>query len=279
VALPPCVLRAVAGWIPINTQPSEAAVAIGTFLLYNEFAVVQTQPNREGGSRLAMETNPVILVVQGVGRNGLTKMLEKHGYTVLRAVNGKQAVAQVKEALPSLAVIDPSSLRINPARLSHMLKRASEAVLIMWVLDKGTSVSQDGLADAWVERPLSSRKFVGRVKKLLPEPQLKTLEIGDLVFDTEQRQVIRGGRQVRVTPKQAKLLEALMRHPNEVLSRRYLMKHVWNTDYLGDTRTLDVHIRWVREAIEEDPSNPTYVLTVRGVGYRFETPKSDPSTD
>jgi len=157
-----------------------------------------------------------------------------------------------------------------------MLKRATDDVLIMWVLDPGTSVSQDGLADAWVERPLSSRKFIGRVRKLLPEPQLKTLKAGDLVFDMEQRQVIRGDRQVRLTPKQAKLLEALMRHPNEVLSRRYLMKHVWNTDYLGDTRTLDVHIRWVREAIEEDPSNPTYVRTVRGVGYRFELSTSEP---
>lgn len=223
-----------------------------------------------------METNPVILVVQGVGRNGLTKMLEKHGYSVLRALNGKQAVAQVKETSPSLAVIDPSSLRINPARLSHMLKRAAEDVLVMWVLDKGTSVSQDGLADAWVERPLSSRKFIGRVRKLLPEPQLKTLKAGDLEFDIEERQVISGKRQARLTPKQAKLLEALMRHPNEVLSRRYLMKNVWSTDYLGDTRTLDVHIRWVREAIEEDPSNPMYVRTVRGVGYRFDPPMSSP---
>jgi DNA-binding response OmpR family regulator len=142
-------------------------------------------------------------------------------------------------------------------------------------LDKGATVSQDGLADAWIERPLTSRRFIGKVSKLLPEPQLKTLKAGDLIFDTEQRQVVRGEHKVRVTPKQAKLLEALMRHPNEVLSRRYLMKNVWNTDYLGDTRTLDVHIRWVREAIEVDPSNPQYVHTVRGVGYRFETPASE----
>ena len=221
-----------------------------------------------------METNPVILVVQGVGRNGLTKMLEKHGYSVQRALNGKQAVAQVKDASPSMAIIDPSSLRINAARLSHMLKRAAASVPIVWILEKDATVSDDGLADAWVERPLTSRKLLSRVRKLLPEPQIKVLQAGDLVFDVEARRITHGDRQVRVTPKQAKLLESLMRHPNEVLSRRYLMKHVWNTDYLGDTRTLDVHIRWVREAIEDDPSNPVYVRTVRGVGYRFEPPAS-----
>lgn len=225
-----------------------------------------------------MAMGPVILVVQGVGRNSVTKILERHGYTVLRAVNGKQAVAQVKEAPPALAVIDPSSLRINAARLSHMIRRAAEAVPIMWLLDQGTTVSEDGVADLWLERPFTSRKFLHRVRKLLPEPASKTLCAGDLVFDVEKRQVSKGNRTVRVTPKQANLLESFMRHPNEVLSRRYLMKHVWNTDYLGDTRTLDVHIRWVREVIEDNPSKPQYLRTVRGVGYRFVLPDSEATT-
>ena len=216
-----------------------------------------------------MVTGPVILVVQGLGRNSVTKVLERHGYIVLRAVNGKQAITQVKDEAPDLAVLDPSSLRINPARLSHMIRRAADSVPIMWILDEGISVSDDGIADLWLERPFTSRKLLNRVRKLLPEPAPAVLSAGDLVFDVENREVSRGGRSVRVTPKQAKLLEQLMSHPNEVLSRRYLMKHVWNTDYLGDTRTLDVHIRWVREAIEDNPSKPRYVRTVRGVGYRF----------
>lgn len=222
-----------------------------------------------------MATGPVILVVQGLGRNSVTKVLERHGYIVLRAVNGKQAITQVKDEAPDLAVLDPSSLRINPARLSHMIRRAADSVPIMWILDEGISVSDDGVADLWLERPFTSRKLLNRVRKLLPEPAPAVLSAGDLVFDVENREVSRGGRSVRVTPKQAKLLEQLMSHPNEVLSRRYLMKHVWNTDYLGDTRTLDVHIRWVREAIEDNPSKPRYVRTVRGVGYRFVLSESN----
>jgi DNA-binding response OmpR family regulator len=222
-----------------------------------------------------MENGPVILVVQGAGRNRLKTMLERQGFKVLRALNGKQAMAYVKETGPALAVIDPSSLRINGARLSHMLKRAAGSVPILWVLDEGTTVSEDGVADLCLERPFSTRKLLNRVRRLLPEAGNSILSAGDVVFDVSNREVRKGDRQLRLTPKQAKLLEALMRHANEVLSRRYLMKHVWNTDYLGDTRTLDVHIRWVREAIEDDPSSPKFVHTVRGVGYRFDPPGSE----
>lgn len=222
-----------------------------------------------------MESGSVILVVQGAGRNRLKTMLERQGFKVLRALNGKQAMAQVKETMPALAVIDPSSLRINGARLSHMLRRAAGSVPILWVLDEGTTVSEDGVADLCLERPFTSRKLLNRVRRLLPEAGNSTLSAGDVVFDVSNREVRKGDRQRRLTPKQAKLLEALMRHASEVLSRRYLMKHVWNTDYLGDTRTLDVHIRWVREAIEDDPSSPRFVRTVRGVGYRFDPPASE----
>jgi DNA-binding response OmpR family regulator len=224
-----------------------------------------------------MSTGPVILVVQGGGRNRLTKMLESHGFVVHRALNGKQAVARLKECSPAVAVIDPSSLRINSVRLSHMLRRADGSVPIIWVLEPGGAVAKDGIADLWLERPVTARKLLHRVRKLLPTSESDTLTAGDFVFDVEARVVQKGGQTQRLTPKQASLLEELMRHSPEVLSRRYLMKTVWNTDYLGDTRTLDVHIRWVREAIEDDPSAPEYVLTVRGVGYRFESPGAEMS--
>jgi DNA-binding response OmpR family regulator len=148
----------------------------------------------------------------------------------------------------------------------------------MWVLDEGASVSEDGVADLTLERPFNARKLLNRVRKLIPNTASNTLCTGDIIFDVENREVSKGERKMRVTPKQAKLLEALMRNAGQVLSRRYLMKHVWNTDYLGDTRTLDVHIRWVREVIEDDPSRPKYVRTVRGVGYRFEPPSAEPPT-
>ena len=224
-----------------------------------------------------MGSGPVILLVQGAGRDRLTNMLERNGFAVRRAHNGKQAVAQALEASPDLAVIDPSSLRIGGARLCQRLKRTIESVPIIWVLDEGVKATENDSADLFLQRPFSPRKLVDKMRELLPEDEGRVLSAGDIVFHVEERQVHKGNHEYRLTPKQAKLLEALMRHPNEVLSRRYLMKNVWNTDYLGDTRTLDVHIRWVREAIEEDPSNPQYVRTVRGVGYRFEPPPSKPA--
>jgi DNA-binding response OmpR family regulator len=203
-------------------------------------------------------------------------MLERNGFKVSRARNGKQAVAQAKEVLPALAVIDPSSLRINGARLSHMLKRAVDTIVVVWVLDEGVTVADDGGADLFLQRPFTARKLLNRVRKLLPEIENDVLVVGEIVFNVEKREVRKGEHRCRLTPKQAMLLEALMSQPGEVLSRRFLMKHVWNTDYLGDTRTLDVHVRWVREAIEDDPSNPRYLNTVRGVGYRFDDPGSKP---
>jgi DNA-binding response OmpR family regulator len=225
-----------------------------------------------------MGTSPIILVVQGAGRNRLTNMLERNGFPVSRARNGKQAVAQAKDMLPALAVIDPSSLRINGARLCRMLKRAVDSILVIWVLDEGVTVSDDGEVDLFLQRPFTARKLLNRVRKLIPEVESDILSVGNIVFDVERREVRRSEHKCRLTPKQAKLLEALMRQPGEVLSRRFLMKHVWNTDYLGDTRTLDVHVRWVREAIEDNPSKPKYLRTVRGVGYRFEVPKSKTTT-
>jgi DNA-binding response OmpR family regulator len=199
-------------------------------------------------------------------------MLERNNFQVSRARNGKQAVAQAKQLKPALAVVDPSSLRINGVRLCRMLKRAIDALPIIWVLDEGATVAEEEIADLFLERPFTARKLLNRVRKLVPQTEEDVITLGNVVFHVNKRQVNNGTHVCRLTPKQAHLLEALMRKPGEVLSRRFLMKHVWNTDYLGDTRTLDVHIRWVREAIEENPSDPQYIHTVRGVGYRFDVP-------
>jgi DNA-binding response OmpR family regulator len=220
-----------------------------------------------------MGAGPIILLVQGAGRDWLTNMLESNGFMVSRAHNGKQAVAQVAQASPALALIDPSSLRIGGARLCQRLKQAIASIPIIWVLDEGAKAPDNSQADLFLERPFGEHKLLDKMQELIPEIKGRVLTAGDIVFHVEKRQVLKGDHSCRLTPKQAKLLAALMRKPGEVLSRRFLMKHVWNTDYLGDTRTLDVHIRWVREVIEDNPSEPVYLRTVRGVGYRFDAPE------
>jgi DNA-binding response OmpR family regulator len=120
--------------------------------------------------------------------------------------------------------------------------------------------------------PFTTRKVTNRLNKLANCHQGEILRVGALTLNLETRCVYRGHAIQRLTPKQAGLLEVFMRHPGQTLTRKFLMETIWNTDYLGDTRTLDVHVRWLRERIEEDPSSPQYLRTVRGVGYRFGVP-------
>jgi DNA-binding response OmpR family regulator len=126
--------------------------------------------------------------------------------------------------------------------------------------------------DIYLPMPCSSRKLSQRMKKAIGDQNGRFLRVGDIALDGLKRQVQRGGKSQHLTPKEFMLLELLMKNSGEVLNRRTIMKVVWDTDYLGDTRTLDVHIRWLREKLEDAPSQPEYIVTVRGVGYRL-TPK------
>jgi len=102
--------------------------------------------------------------------------------------------------------------------------------------------------------------------------QAKLMRVDGLVLDVRAHEVQGKSGAWKLTPKECQLLAEFMRHPEEVLTRKHLMKEIWETDYLGDTRTLNVHVRWLRQKIEEDPSSPRYLRTVRGVGYRFGIP-------
>jgi DNA-binding response OmpR family regulator len=141
------------------------------------------------------------------------------------------------------------------------------------LLPEGDTAAAASQADIVLVKPFTIRKVINRIKKLIAEPSTHILQVGDVQLNCRTRFARRGNEPPqKLTPKQAKLLETLMRRAGQVLTRRFLMKQVWQTDYMGDTRTLDVHIRWVREKIEPDPSKPTYVTTKRRVGYRFAAP-------
>lgn len=123
--------------------------------------------------------------------------------------------------------------------------------------------------------PCSPRQLTQRIGKAIGDQNDRFLRLGNITLDGLKRRMKRGDRIEHLTPKEFRLLHLLMQHAGEVLNRGTIMKEVWETDYLGDTRTLDVHIRWLREKIEDDPSHPQYIITVRGVGYRFS---SEPQT-
>jgi DNA-binding response OmpR family regulator len=123
-----------------------------------------------------------------------------------------------------------------------------------------------------LQMPFTARRVVNRVVKLLDHRQGSLLRVGNLTFDLQTRCVHHGDQVARLTPKQALLLQVFMEHAGQTLTRKFLMATVWNTDYMGDTRTLDVHVRWLREKIEDDPGHPRFLRTVRGIGYRLGAP-------
>ena len=138
------------------------------------------------------------------------------------------------------------------------------------LISENGQVPEDVAVNTVLELPFTVRKLENRIKPFLPLESDKILKVGDLHLDLEHHQFRCGEREARLTPRLACLLEMLMRKPNEVITRENLFRKIWETDFIEDTRTLDVHISWLRKAIEEDPRKPKYLKTLRGVGYRLD---------
>jgi len=213
-----------------------------------------------------------ILVVEKSGSEGdpLGPALQELGYIVSRVTSRKAALAEAEGTLPDLVILDGSSPRLNGPKTCRMLREIVGELPIILIWSQKDTVDESVEADVHLVHPVALATVVQHIQRLIPSPDGPYLRVGDLTLNLETHEVARQGDEARrMTPKQCKLLETFMRHPGRVLTRKFLMKRVWNTDYLGDTRTLDVHVRWVREHIEPDPSRPIHLHTVRRVGYRF----------
>jgi DNA-binding response OmpR family regulator len=197
-------------------------------------------------------------------------MLQKTSYNTFVVHTGAEALVWVASHGPDLIIFDASTMRSNGVRNCQRLRRIANHTPIIHSRAAGEEEDRAAGADVYLERPFSSRKLLNRAKALLPADSSKEeiVRYGDITLFRVKRSVDVAGRgEFTLTPKLALLLETFIRHPNELLTRRQLMQSVWQTDFVGDTRTLDVHIRWVRECIEADPSNPRLLKTVRGQGY------------
>ena len=226
-----------------------------------------------------------ILLVQGGLGDSVGPVLEQHGYRVAWVRTAKGALEFFVKDTPALVIVDIPSLRVSADRLCQSIKRISVVPVIMLgpepasVLPGSSHSSSAGAnaitcADAFLPRPLVLRRLLTRVEKLMPAGQAIELKCGDLLFRPSEGILRKKADERYLNPKLTKLLQLFMQQPGIVLTRKFLMQQVWDTSYLGDTRTLDVHIRWLREAIEEDPTDPVYLRTVRRQGYRFENPKA-----
>jgi DNA-binding response OmpR family regulator len=143
-------------------------------------------------------------------------------------------------------------------------------VPIILLLEEGHAVA-GSQADGFMTPPFTSRKLLYRLKEVCKELPPREIHAGKLALDPVNNTLSNGSSTFHLRPKEAALLALFMRNPGRVISRREIMKEVWDTDYIGDTRTLSVHVRWLRQKIEDDPSTPRLLRTVRGVGYRFES--------
>jgi DNA-binding response OmpR family regulator len=205
----------------------------------------------------------------------LVPSLERKGYQVYLAQTQRQATGRVRSLRPDLLVIDVASFGSRGYKVSEAVRARLDRVPTILLLQEGHETA-GGSAEAFMTPPFTSRKLLYRVRKATEHLAEREIRAGCLSLDPRTRILRRHGEALHLRPKEAELLALFMRNPGRVISRRELMKKVWETDYMGDTRTLSVHVRWVRQKIEDEPSSPRYLRTVRGVGYRFEAP--DPAS-
>jgi DNA-binding response OmpR family regulator len=204
--------------------------------------------------------------------------LYKEGYDVVVSYDGEDALEKVKKENPDLIILDIMLPKLSGLEVCRIIRRTSNVPIIM-LTAKGEDMDKViGLelgADDYVPKPFSMRELVARIKAVLrrtklPVNMVKTkerLEFDDVVIDIKGRTVTKRGVQIDLSPKEFDLLVTLAENEGRVMSREYLLSHVWGEDFYGDDRTVDVHIRWLREKLEDDPSNPKYIQTVRGIGY------------
>ncbi|MGE9808642.1 MULTISPECIES: response regulator [unclassified Janibacter] len=211
----------------------------------------------------------------------LSYLLRKEGYEVSVAETGPEALADFDAAGADLVLLDLMLPGLSGVDVCRALRQRSNVPVIMLTAKDSEIDKVVGLeigADDYVTKPYSSRELLARIKAVLrrnnePEELLPaTLEAGPVRMDVERHVVTVDGTSTPLPLKEFELLEMLLRNTGRVLTRGQLIDRVWGSDYVGDTKTLDVHIKRLRAKVEPDPANPRHIVTVRGLGYKFEAP-------
>jgi DNA-binding response OmpR family regulator len=214
-------------------------------------------------------------------RETLAEQLEADGFRVITAADGREALALFREHRPELVILDLMLPELSGVEVCRILRQESGVPILMLTAKSSEIDKVLGLelgADDYVTKPFSLRELSARIRALLRRTEQAAAEgpatvgLGDLTVDLAGHRVLRDGIVVPLKPKVFELLAFLLRHPGQVFSREQLLENVWGYDYAGETRTVDVHVHWLRTAIEPDPAAPTLIQTVRGVGYVFRRP-------
>ena len=210
--------------------------------------------------------------------------LEKEGFEVLIADDGVKALEAARAQQPSLMILDIMLPQMDGYEVCRIL-RSEMTVPILMLTAKASEIDKVvGLelgADDYMTKPFSIRELMARVRALLRRSSLTgetaekeetpaLLKSGNLELDISRHEISLGGRKLELSPKEFELLVFLIKNKGKVYSRQFLLKEIWGYEYYGDSRTIDVHIRWLRKKIEVDPDHPERIITLRGFGYKFE---------
>ncbi len=216
----------------------------------------------------------------------LTIGLKREGFRVHVARDGAQALAMFDTVRPDLLLLDVMLPKVSGIDVCREIRSKSRVPIIM-VTAKGseidTVVGLEVGADDYVTKPYRLRELVARIRAVLrrtpgdEQPVLSgdAVEVGDVSLDPERHEVLIRGENVSLPLKEFELLGLLLENAGRVLTRETLIDRVWGTDYVGDTKTLDVHVKRLRSKVEDEPSNPTRIVTIRGLGYKYERPRSE----
>ena len=228
-------------------------------------------------------TNPTVLIVEDEDSfiDALQIGLKREGFRVEVARDGAEALEQFDLVHPDLILLDVMLPKVSGIDVCRQLRKRTQTPIIM-VTAKGaeidTVVGLEVGADDYVTKPYRLRELVARMRAVLRRAQTESagelthdaVEVGDVVLDPEQHHVSVRGESVTLPLKEFELLHILLANVGRVLTRDTLIDRVWGSDYVGDTKTLDVHIKRLRSKIETDPANPTRIVTIRGLGYKYE---------
>jgi DNA-binding response OmpR family regulator len=235
-----------------------------------------------------MPDNILIVEDEPALRDTLIYNLKKDGFTVEAVGDGRSALESARRLQPDLIVLDIMLPELDGFEVARILRKEMSTPILMLTARDDEIDRVVGLevgADDYLTKPFSMRELMARVKAQLrrtrllreelektsqPEKKQETMSFNDLVINITRREVTLHNTPLQLKPKEYELLEFFAAHKGKMLSREFILERVWGWDFIGDSRTVDVHVRWLRQKVEGDPGNPTRIVTVRGGGYRFE---------